>query len=157
MLTAAQRYLLNRLNNGARSLLLGNLLSNQLNAAKGLYDFSIHGGAVSTINLDDVTNEFGTTSNVVIPSGSIIWSGVVDTLTQGATSASGTFSLGLNTTTDLLGATAAASINNRVALVPVGTAASCVKLTADRTLTTSIATGAVTAGKFNVYLQYWQG
>lgn len=157
MLTAAQRFILNRLNNGARSVLLGNLLSNQLNSAKGVYDFAVHGGAVSTINLDDSLNEFGSTGNVVIPNGSVVWSGVIDTLTQGATSASGTFSIGLNTTTDLKAATAAASINGLVALVPVGSAATAVKMTADRTLTTSIATGAVTAGKFNVYLQYWQG
>lgn len=157
MLSAEQRFLLNRLNNGARNLVLGNLLSNQLNAAKGVYDFDVQGGAVSTINLDDSLNEFGSAGDVVVPSGSVVWSGVIDTITQGATSASGTFSIGLNTTTDLKAATAAASITGLVALIPVGTAATAVKMTADRTLTTSIATGAVTAGKFNVYLQYWRG
>jgi len=157
MLTAAQRYVINRINAKSRDVILGNLLSNQLNAVKGLYDFAVQGGAVSTINLDDVNNEFGTTGNVVVPNNSVVWSGVIDTITQGATSASGTFSIGLNTTTDLKAATAAASITGLVALVPVGTAATAVKMTADRTLTTSIATGAVTAGKFNVYLQFWQG
>jgi hypothetical protein len=41
-----------------------------------------------------------------------------------------------------------------VAGIPVGTAATSVKLTAERTLTVSIATAALTAGKFVALVEY---
>jgi hypothetical protein len=41
-----------------------------------------------------------------------------------------------------------------VAGIPVGTAATSIKMTADRTLQATIATGAITAGKFNLIIEY---
>ena len=157
MLTAAQRYLLNRLNSGARDLLLGNLLSNQMNTVKGLYDFSVQGGAQGTINLDDTLNEFGATGDITIPDNSIVWSGIADVVTDPTSGGSATVALGLNTTTDILGATAIASVTGLLALVPVGTAATAVKMTAAQTLDMTIGTADLTAGYINVYLQYWAG
>lgn len=151
MLSRALQYVLNnRMNNAAFQSQLGTELHKTLKCVKARYDFSVHGGAVGTINLDDENGK-----DVVIPSGAIIWSGVIDILT-GMTSAGGTGTIALtsNSAGDLKAAVDADTLSGRVAIIPVGSAATCIKLTADRTITASIATEALTAGKFDVYLFY---
>lgn len=113
---------------------------------KATYDFAVHGGAIGTINLD-----------LKLPDNAIIYGGMFDVLTDPTSGGSATVALGLNTTTDLKGATAIASITGLVALVPVMTAGTAVKLTAERQLKVTIATAALTAGKFNVFLYYLLG
>lgn len=111
--------------------------------ASGRYDFSLQGGAIGSYD-----------SGIHLPKGALIREVVFDVVTAGTTSASGTLSFDANSTGDLKAALAAASWTGIVAGIPVYTAASMVKLTAARTLTFSIATGALTAGKVNVYVDY---
>lgn len=123
-----------------------------------IWDFSVNGGAVGTANLD-----------VLLPEGAIVVAGHIHVLTAVTTSASGTLSFGLNTTTDLLAATAAGSltVNAILPLLPSFTAAldgnaasggvsnsTPLRLTADRELKAAVATGALTAGKVAVYLRF---
>lgn len=123
-----------------------------------IWDFAVNGGAVGTINLD-----------VLLPEGAIVTGGFIHVLTAVTTSASGTLSFGLNTTTDLLAATAAGSLtaNAILPLLPSFTAAldgnaaaggvgnaTPLRLTAERELKAAIATGALTAGKVAVYLEF---
>lgn len=114
------------------------------------YDFAIEGGSVATVSLKDAV----TGLPAVLPKGAIIRHCIIDTITQGATSASGTVALNAQSAGDLKAALAAASYTGLVACVPVGTAATAIKLTDDRTLTATVATGALTAGKFYVIIQY---
>lgn len=114
--------------------------------AKVTYDFDVHGGAVGSIELP-----------LELPDNAIIWDGVADVVTAPTSGGSATIALGMNTTTDLKGATAIASWTGLVALIPVGTAASAVKLTAARTLTLTIGTAALTAGLINFFLKYFEG
>lgn len=128
---------------------LGSLVNKKRGCLKCSWDFSVQGGAVGTVNLlDDDGNP------AVLPINAIITQVYTDEVTNVTTSASGTLSLGANTTTDLLGATAAATFAGIQAGVPVGTAATMVKCTAARNLTASIATGALTAGKLNVFVEF---
>lgn len=121
--------------------------------AKAKYDFAVQGGAIGTVNL---VGEDG--KAVVLPNKAVVVDCLIDVLTQGATSASGTLALGTGQAgNDLKAATAAASYTGRVACVPVGSAATVIKLTADRTMTATIATGALTAGKLWVYVYYILG
>ena len=76
-------------------------------------------------------------------------------LTAPTSGGSATIALGANSTTDLLGATAYGSVTDRVAGVPVGTAATCVKVTSETALKVTIGTAALTAGKFNVFVQWY--
>ena len=46
------------------------------------------------------------------------------------------------------------TLSGVVAGIPVGTAATAIKLTAERTLSVAIATAALTAGKFIVHVEY---
>lgn len=150
MISAAQRFFLNRMNSTARDTQLGTQLHRGLNCVKARYDFATHGGAVSTINLDD---EDG--NNIVLPSGAIILDGRIDIITAMASSGgTGTIALNSESAGDLKAAVDADTLSGIVATIPVGTAASSIKLTADRTLTVAIATAALTAGKFDLYVIY---
>lgn len=111
--------------------------------AYGAYDFSKQGGAIGSYD-----------SGIHLPNGAVIRQVFFDVITAGTTSASGTVSFDANSTGDLKAALAAASWTGEVAGIPVGSAATMVKLTAARTLYFSIATGALTAGKINAYVDY---
>ncbi len=124
---------------------------------RAIYDFDVHGGAVGTIDLD-----------LKLPKGAIVSKGYLHVLTAVTTSASGTLSVGLNNTVDLLAATAAGSLtaNAILPLEPSFTAAissnhadgvsnsTPLLLTAERSLKVEIATGALTAGKVAIVLEY---
>lgn len=110
--------------------------------AVDIYDFSIHGGAVSTINLP-----------IEIPNGAVIIGAYVDVLTPVTSGGSATIALGLNTNTDVLAATAIGSFTG---VIVAKAQAASFKLTASRRLKATIATAALTAGKFAVYVE-WVG
>lgn len=116
---------------------------------KCTYDFAKLKGAIGTVNL---LNEDG--QKCVVPSKSVIDQVYIDVITPGTTSASGTAAINMQTAGDLKAALAAASYTGIVAGIPVGTAATAIKTTADRTVTQTIATGALTAGKWNVLIMY---
>lgn len=113
------------------------------------YDFAISGGAVGAIQLLDENGK-----PAVIPNKCIITKVLIDVVTGLTSGGLPTIALGANTTTDLKAATAMASYTGIVAGIPVETAASCVKTTADRIVTATIATAALTAGKFYVMVEY---
>lgn len=133
---------------------LGTVLQkNRVHVAAATYDFSVLGGAVGAITLRGDNGQ-----PVVIPNKAVIVGCIIDVQTPATTSASGTISLSTGqTAADLKAATAAASYTGLVACVPVGTAATAIKITADRTMVAAIATGAITAGKFTVFVQYILG
>lgn len=118
-----------------------------------VWDFAVQGGAVGTIPLD-----------VLLPEGAIVTGGFIHVLEAVTTSASGTLSFGLNTNVDLLAATAVGSLtlNAVLPLIPSFTASgtnpvaasSPLRLTAERELKAAVATGALTAGKVAIYLEY---
>jgi hypothetical protein len=123
-----------------------------------IWDFAVNGGAVGVANLD-----------VLLPEGAIVTGGFIHVLTAVTTADSGTLSFGLNTNVDLLAATAAGSLtaNAILPLIPSTTAsisgdaqaagvgnARPLRLTAERELKAEVATGALTAGKVAVYLEF---
>jgi len=120
-----------------------------LQVAMAVYDFAVDGGAIGAIGL-----------GVTIPDNAIIWDGFYDVITTltSATDAA-TIALHAQSANDLKTATAISSgttwdVAQPKAIVPVGTAAACIKLTAARELTATIAVEAVTAGKFVLYV-FW--
>lgn len=113
------------------------------------YDFAVDGGAVSTITLRGV----GAGGNQ-IPAGAVITEGFIDVLTAVA-SATGTVALTAESAADLLAATAQAGLTlGRKSIIPASTGATSVKTTAARSITMTIATAALTAGKFRVVVVY---
>lgn len=129
----------------------GKELHRTKNLVKAVWDFAVQGGATGTLNLkDDLGNE------ITLPSGAILKDGVIDVLTaMSSAGGAGTIALGCNTTTDLKGAVDADTLSGRVAIIPVGTAATAVKLTADRKVQLTIGTEALIGGKIAVYIEYY--
>lgn len=121
-----------------------------------IYDFAVHGGAIGTVN-----------HQLTLPNNAIVTGGYIHVLTAVTAVGAATVSVGFNTTTDLLAATGKAtfSANALIPLLP-GTvnaaststteplALSPLRLTAERNLKVAIATDALTAGKFAVYVEY---
>ncbi|MBW4580715.1 MAG: hypothetical protein KME42_14210 [Tildeniella nuda ZEHNDER 1965/U140] len=108
------------------------------------YDFAVHGGAIGAIAIP-----------LLLPNKAVIFDGFMDVVTAPTSSGSATIAAGFNTTTDIKAATAIASYTGIVAVVPVGTAAAALKLTADRQLTLTVAVAALTAGKINFFFKYF--
>lgn len=118
--------------------------------ARGNYDFAVDGGAISTIAL------IGSTA---IPAGAVILGGFVDVITALA-GATATIALQVEAAGDIVATTAVASwTTGRKNILPAFvagslTAANSVKTTVARDISAVIATAALTAGKFDVYLIY---
>ena len=139
---------------------LGDEVSETLNFKRFVYDFSVLGGAIGTVQLKD---EQG--NPALLPVGSVILSVIVDMITAVTSAGSATVALGCTSSSDLLGATAKASLaSGLVAGVPVMTAATAVKVATGSSLlqrpnfsvaaqpvSAIIAVAALTAGKFYVH------
>jgi hypothetical protein len=130
----------------------GNAGLGMVGNAKATYDFSVDAGAISTLI---------PTNSPTLPIGAIILGGTIDITTQLTSGGAATIALGTSagsSTTSLKGATAVASWTvGQLALVPIFTAATYVKLTAAGRPNVTIATAALTAGKFDINLLYVVG
>ena len=121
-------------------------LDNNVKVGYHEYDFAKDGGAVGDIPLRG--ND--------IPKDAIILDGMVDVqnalLSGGATTAA----LKQVSVDDLLAATAKASFaaNAKLDIVPVGTAATCIRTTAKGKPVMTVAVAPLTAGKFTLCTRY---
>lgn len=113
--------------------------------AKAEYDFAVDGGDVGDISL-----------GVTIPDNAIIASGFVEGITAVTSGGSATVAIKLESAADVLNATAKGSFT-ATGVIPCTVAAAPFKLTAQRTVTITVATAALTAGKFNVWIEYLVG
>jgi hypothetical protein len=140
---------------------LGDEVSETLNYKRFVFDFSVVGGLIGTLALQD---EQGATA--VLPVGSLILSVILDFITPAA-GATATVSFGCTGAADLLGATAVASLTGLVAGIPVMTAATAVKVAtgtvtlarrnfsiAAKPVVATVATANLTAGKCYVHTTY---
>lgn len=144
--------------NFSRDLLGTKVMRDQVHDVVVQYDFAKDGGAIITKkNLRFPTDSGGSPSatSTTLPKGALVVGCYIDVITAGTTSASGTMALSTGQAAgDLKAALAAASYTGIVACIPVGTAATAIKLTADSVPYYAIATGALTAGKWNLHIQY---
>lgn len=125
-----------------------------LNQKRGVlkckYDFAVDGGAVGTILLNDENG-----NPAILPDKAIITQVYLDILTAFvSTGNNGTIALKANSSGDLLAAVDADTLSGVSAGVPVGTAATMVKLTAERQISLVVATNAMTAGKANFFVEF---
>lgn len=126
------------------------ITTKKIQVMKAVYDFAKLGGASgATLTLKDASG-----GDAIIPKGAIIIGGLTDEITN-VTVSGASISLGIETAVDLLAATAGATFSGRQAIIPVGTAATAVKVTStNAAVTATITGGTVTAGKINVFLEY---
>lgn len=149
MITAAN---LTRYNNFTPLEGLGTELMKVKNTLRCSYDFAVQGGAISAIKLLDPAGNVAT-----LPDKAVITQVYIDTITTPTSAGSATIAIGANTATDLKAATAIATYTGVIAGVPVGTGATMVKVTAERQILATVAVDTLTAGKFDVYIDYVLG
>lgn len=116
--------------------------------ARAYYDFATDGGAVGAINL----------RGDKIPSGARILSTHIDVATIVTSGGAATVSLGIETATDVRAAATLATAPSLAAVAtPLGAvtrATAAAKTTAERHIVATIATAALTAGRFSVLVEY---
>lgn len=127
------------------------VISGKEQLLKCKYDFALQGGSsAAAINLKAVDG-----TNCQLPANAVVIAGLIDVLTSPLSNGSATIAVGTgNAANDLKTATAKASFTGKLDVVPVRTAATAIKITAAKNPTMTIATAPLTAGKFNVFIQY---
>jgi len=129
---------------------LGLLLKEQLGVAIGNYSFAVQGGAVGTINLKD-----GDGKDLKLPANALIKNVVIDVITQPTSGGSATIAVTAVSSGDLLAALAVGSFTGRIQGIPDdATVADMIKLSSEKTISIAVAVAALTAGKFNVLVEY---
>lgn len=136
---------------------------------KCLYDFSVQGGAIGAIKLIDPVLVSGSKPVLlgvqaqqlaILPPSAIVVRALIDVITAPLSGGSATVSVGTGVgAADLLAATAKASFTGLLDGIPVNTAATSIKVSAATVAGVSpsmtIAVAALTAGKFNVHIEYY--
>ncbi len=143
-------YLLNRIDDPSLKAKFARILNSD-KVIVGQYNFATQGGAVSAINIKDVDG-----NDVVLPAGYIVKRVFAYTVAAVTTSASGTLSLGYSgAVTALMGVTAASDmeIGEFVLGAPIETIATMLAISSAKTVQVDIATGALTAGKVNFFIE----
>ena len=127
------------------------LMRESLKTLVATYDFAVLGGASgSALSLRGSDGK-----PVKLPRNAIVRDCLIDVLTAPESLGSATIALGTGqAANDLKAALAIGSYTGRVACVPVGSAATAIKLTADRTMSATVAVAPLTAGKINVIVDY---
>lgn len=132
------------------------LVDKKIHLARGQYDYDIVGGASGSHNLKDVDGK-----DLVLPDNAIIVDCLIDVLTAPTSGQFPQISIGSGQgSADLKALNVLGTYSGLVACVPVGSAATSIKLTAQRTPTITVSTTSTVAsysligGKLNVWLQY---
>ena len=127
----------------------------KVNVMKAVYDFTKLGGvAGSSLILRDASGGTAT-----LPANAIVKDCMIQVITA-PVGVGASIELGLTTQTDIKASTAITSYttSGMVVCTPVGTAATAIKVGGSRASMTAFITGApLTAGKFNVFVEYYLG
>lgn len=126
------------------------LVSHKIQVLKCVWNHSRQGGAVSTINLQTVDG-----AACKLPNKAVVVKTWLDEVTDVTSSgaATMTFSTG-QSAGDIKASTAYAGLSGIMNGLTDWTAASAIKMTAERTPTVAIGASAVTAGKINIFISY---
>lgn len=137
-----------------RKYQLGTLaLSGKKQVWRGVYDFVTQGGASAT---SMQFRSSAQSSGLYLPKGAIVSDCLLDIRATMATANGATMNIGTGqSSADLKNALSASAAVSLVACIPVGTAATAIKLTDNRIPTIIFTGGAVTAGKLTLLIEYW--
>lgn len=127
----------------------GTELGRTKNILRATYSFAVNGGAIGATSLKDVEG-----NDAILPDNAIITNVVIDTITTPTSAGLATIALNSEAAGDLKAALAIASYTGIIAGIPINTAATAVKLSADRTIQATIAAFVLTAGQFHVFVEY---
>lgn len=116
--------------------------------ARARYDFAVDGGAIGDITISAAN---------IFPAGAYILSGFVEVDTA-VTGSGASVAVNVEGAGDIVAAAAISgapwSTTGRKSIVPAGTGATSVKTTAARSIVATVSAAVLTAGAFDVVLQY---
>lgn len=153
-ITSDSEFVLNHSSSAAQKVQLGTLINKTPNLLVAKYSYAVQGGStIADISL--LTNLNDKKSYAVLPNKAIIKNVWLDVLTQPVATGSATVAVKASSAGDLLGTTAKAAMPvGMLQGVPAGTTTTFIKLSAQKTVKATVATSPLTAGKFNVYIEY---
>ncbi len=122
----------------------------KVNVLKATYDFADQGGNVGVIKLKDASG-----GDAILPDNALVKFAWIDVLTAPLSGGTTTLSLGVETATDIKGSTAKASFTGVLDGVPDGTATNKIKTTGAHAVYLTVGTTTLTAGAFNVFIEYY--
>jgi hypothetical protein len=133
---------------------LGSLvLSGKKQVMKLSWDYATQGGASGTAMQ---LRSSAQTSGNYLPKGAIVSDCIIDIRQTIVTANGASMNIGTGqSSADLKNALSASAATGLVACIPVGTAASSVKLTDNRIPQVIFTSGTVTAGQMSVLIEYW--
>lgn len=154
-ITQDQEYLLNHDGIGYHKAQLGTLLTKTRNLLVAKYSFAVLGGS-SSADISLVPNLGFPKILAKLPSRAIVTNVWLDIITQPVSGGSATVAIKSEAAADMLAATAKASLPVSIKQgIPFGSSVSTfLRMTAERTIKATIGTADLTAGKFNVYIEY---
>jgi len=139
--------LMNTFRGAGQAAQLGSALQAQKGHLCALYDFSVHGGAQGSIELDNVFAKA-----VTLPANAIVTNVWAEELTDVTSGGSATVTLNAGSTA-LTGATGYASFAGITSVALAGAVAG-IKVSADSDLKITIGTADITAGKIRFHVEY---
>lgn len=162
-ITGDQEFILNQSVASSPRARLGTLLTRTKNLLVAKYSYAVQGGS-TTAAISLLTDLKDTRSYAKLPDNATITNVWIETLTAPVSTASSTITLTSQTSGDLKNEAAKALFvaGNYLQGTPTGATTTFIKLSADRTIQARIGpltagTAPLTAGKFNVYIEYVLG
>lgn len=148
--SASSAYALDRLPGQppARKYHLGSTLREAHNTLVCVWDYAKTGGAAG----DHLLYQTDAKTLCKLPDNSVVRNGLIDVITT-LVGVGSTMAIKIQSAGDIKAATAVASFTGLMDTVPVGTAATAIKLTAERQVYATVAS-AFSAGKFRVFIDY---
>lgn len=156
-LPADAAQVLNTSATGGPSVKLGFQMMKKVHVLKAVYDFTKNGGGTGSSHVLRDANGGG---YAVLPKHAIIKDCLIQGVTTPTSGGSATIAIGATTANDLKTATSYSSFASGllVACVPTGSAANMIQVGGGPVwLTATIGTAALTAGKINVFIEYYLG
>ena len=160
---ASLKLLLNQgVPNGFATKLGDEFVDKAVHVLKAQYSFASQGGASVVLPSTLLGNAIDPSDgkDAVLPANAVVRQVTIDVLTAPVASTVAAYSLpymevGINSPADLVASTKADTLSGISSGVPDGTAAKMVKVNSTSAVQIGMSGGSVTAGKFNVFIEYY--
>lgn len=141
---------------GAQNVQLGTLLTQTSNLLVARYSYAVQRG-LTTADISLLTDLNNTKSYAVLPNKAIIKNVWLDVLTQPTSAGSATVAIKAVNAGDFLAATGKSTFSGFIQGIPDDTTTHAIKLTSAKTVKATIGVSGLSAGKFDVYIEYVLG
>lgn len=155
-ITSDEEYVLNHSSAASQKAQLGTLINKTRNLLVAKYSYAVQGGTTAS-DISLITDFSKPKSYAVLPNKAIITNVWIHTVTQPASSSTSTVSVNAVSAGDLKAAVNVTSWGPTIQGIPNGATTNFIKLSAQKTIKATVNTTPLTAGKFDVFIEYVLG